>query len=392
MADNTLTGLIVTIYSALNTVAREQIGLIPAVRKFNYPGKKVAQNEPITYPIVPAFGAPSAISASNIVADPAGIVVGKDTMLMANVNGISWGWNGEEATGLGNSGIFATTQEDAFKQAFRAHANQIEAAIAAQAMYACRAVGARGTVPFSTADDLSGLSLPRLTLEENGMWINGKMKLVMNNSAMERLRAKQGVVFKANEAGTQERQLTGIVAKLEGWDLGQSGQLGVHTSGAGTGFTTNGASPLGDVAITVAQDPCTGSGTIGAADIFTVADESPAYQYVAQAINGGKTEITLNLPGVFSPGGFAGSKALTCIASYTPSMCFNEDAICLVSALPNLPEGGDQAVARTVVQDPVSGLLFEVSEYKGYRKTIYLVAAAWGIKTIKSEGLCLLIQ
>jgi hypothetical protein len=392
MSDNTLTGLIVTIYSALDTVAREQIGMIPAVRKFAFPGKKVAQNEPITYPIVPAFSAPSAISASNIIGDSTGITVGKDTMYMDQVNGISWGWNGEEATGLGNSGIFATTQEDAFRQAFRAHANQIEAALTALFPYASRAAGTQGTVPFSTADDLSGLSQPRLILENNGMWMPNKMKMVLSNSAMERMRAKQGIVFKANEAGTQERQLTGVVARLEGWDLHQSGQIGIHTSGAGTGFTTNGASANAVVAVNVSQNACSGTGTIGAGDIFTVAGESPAYQYVANTINAGKTIITLNKPGVFSAGGLSGSAALTTVASFKPSMCFNEDAIVLVSALPNLPEGGDQAVARTVVQDPVSGLLFEVSEYKGYRKTIYLVAAAWGVKCVKSEGLALLIE
>jgi hypothetical protein len=391
MADNTLTGLIVTIYSALNTVAREQIGLIPAVRKFNYPDKKVAQNEPITYPIVPAFGAPSAISASNIIADPSGIVVGKDTMFMANVNGISWGWNGEEATGLGNSGIFATTQEDAFKQAFRAHANQIEAAIAAQFLYASRAAGTVGTIPFSTTDDLSGLSQPRKILEDNGMWMEGKMKMVMNNSTMERLRAKQGVVFKANEAGTQERQLTGVIAKLEGWMLGQSGQLAKHTAGTGTGYTTAGSQAFGVTALSTAY---TAGSVMLAGDVFTCAGDNQGDQYVLQSITtpGATPTLNINNPGVFNPAGLSGSEALTDVGSYTPSMAFNEDAICLVSALPNLPEGGDQAVARTVVQDPISGLLFEVSEYKGYRKTIYLVAAAWGVKTIKSEGLALLIQ
>jgi hypothetical protein len=392
MANNTLSGLIVTIYTALNTIAREQIGMIPAVRKFSYPGKKVAQNEPITYPVVPAFGTPSAISASNIISDPDGIVVGNGTMYMDQVNAISWGWNGEEATGLGNSGIFATTQEDAFKQAFRAHANQIEAALAAQYVYASRAVGTQGTVPFATADDLSGLSAPRLVLENNGMWFANKMKMVLTNSAMERMRAKQGIVFKANEAGTQERQTSGVVARLEGWDLHQSGQLSQHTSGAGTGYTTNGASAKAVVAPVVAQNPCSGTGSILAGDVITVADESPAYQYVVQTINAGNTILTLNQPGVFSTGGWGGSKAITDVASYTPSMCFNEDAIVLVSALPNLPEGGDQAVARMTVQDPISGLLFEVSEYKGYRKIIYVVAAAWGVKTVKSEGLALLIQ
>lgn len=384
MADNTISGLVVTIYSALNTIAREQIGFIPAVRKFSFPGKKVAQNEPITFPIVPAFGAPSAISASNIIADPSGIVVANDTMYMDNVNAISWGWNGEEAVGLGNSGIFATTQEDAFKQAFRAHTNQIEAGIAALYKKASRAYGAAGTVPFNTADTLLDLSETRRILEDNGMWFDGKMKMVLSNRAMSNLRGKQTVVFKANEAGTREGQLTGVVTQLEGWNLHQSGQIQTHTKGTGSSYVNNGGSAVGDTTIALK----TGSGTILAGDVFVGTADTDHKYVVATALNAGS--LVIGKPGVMAT--IADSDAITLSNNFIANMAFNEDAIVLISALPNLPEGGDQAVARMTVQDPISGLLFEVSEYKGYRKVIYVVAAAWGVKCVKTEGLVLLLQ
>jgi hypothetical protein len=103
----------------------------------------------------------------------------------------------------------------------------------------------------------------------------------------------------------------------------------------------------------------------------------------------------LNLPGILAAA-IPTTTAITTIGNntisgYTANLAFNEDAIVLISALPNLPEGGDQAVARTTVMDKISGLNFEVSEYKGFRKTIYLVAAAWGNKLVKPEGLVLSI-
>lgn len=384
MADNTLSGLIVTIYSALNTIAREQIGFIPAVRKFAFPGRKVAQNEPITFPIVPAFAEPTDVSASNVIADPAGIVVANDTMTMANVKQISWGWNGEEATGLGNSGIFATTQEDAFKQAFRAHTNQIEAGLAGLYKYASRAQGAVGTIPFNTVDNLTDLSETRRILEDNGMWFDGKMKMVLSNRAMSNLRGKQTVVFKANEAGTREMQLTGVVTQLEGWNLHQSGQIASHTKGAGTGYVSDGGEPLGETTVKVK----TGSGTIVAGDVILNEHDTDNLYVVNSNLSG--ANFSIGKPGllVALPDG----DDITLKNSYIANMAFNEDALVLISALPNLPEGGDQAVARTTVQDPISGLLFEVSEYKGYRKVIYVVAAAWGVKCIKTEGVALLLQ
>jgi hypothetical protein len=174
----------------------------------------------------------------------------------------------------------------------------------------------------------------------------------------------------------------GVVTELEGFRIHQSGQVQTHTSGYRLGASSTGSYVAGATAITI---DTAGSGTSYPADVVSFAGQ--ADKYVIDTTTSA-TILNMAAPGLVTS---LGAVVMTDHSSYVANMAFNEDAIVLISALPNLPEGGDQAVSRMTVQDPVSGLLFEVSEYKGYRKVIYVVAAAWGTKAVKTEGIALLL-
>jgi hypothetical protein len=47
--------------------------------------------------------------------------------------------------------------------------------------------------------------------------------------------------------------------------------------------------------------------------------------------------------------------------------------------------GGDAAVDRMTVQDPLSGLVYEIAAYKGYNKAMFDITALYGVKVWKED-------
>ena len=73
-------------------------------------------------------------------------------------------------------------------------------------------------------------------------------------------------------------------------------------------------------------------------------------------------------------------------------MCFSKNAIHLVTRVPARPIQGDSAEDVMIVQDPRSGLAFEVAMYKEYRQVKFEISIAYGFAVIKPEHLMLLVD
>lgn len=385
---NTLTGLIPTIYEALDVVSRELIGMIPAVSR-NSSGGRAALNELITIPIAPpgqledntpAVTAPNS-GDSNI---------GNVQMTISKSKHVPIRWNGEEQKGMNNAGTYAGVLMNQFAQAFRTLGNAVEVDLATTAYQnASRAYGTPGTAPFGTAGDLSDIAQVRKILDDNGA-PQIDLQLALGSSAIANLRGKQNVLFKVNEAGTDELLRRGMIGELEGMAIRNSAAIKPITKGTGASYTTDTAGyAVGATQITL----ITGSGTVLAGDTVTFAGDANKY-VVASGVTAPGV-VTIAGPGLLQaiP---ASATAVTVGATATSNLAFSRSAIQLITRAPAMPVGPDgkaMDMADDVIQvtDPVTGITFDVAVYRQFMQLVYHVRLAWGTQAIKQNHIAALL-
>ena len=383
---NTLTGLIVDAYAGLDTVSRELVGAIPAVRR-DSSAEMAAVGQTITFPVVPAMTIGD-VAAAATGPDPDAQTIGSDTTSISKSKNTVFYWEGEEQKGLNNSGIYNTILADQFAQSYRTLANAVETDLCSQYKYASRAYGAAGTTPFGTADQLDDLSYTLEILDKNGAPATDR-HAVLDTKAMANLRGYQGIVFKANEAGNTTSRTTGAIGELYNTMLHTSGQVAKHTAGTAANYDSDllAGYSVGDSTIHVD----TGTGTIVAGDIITFSGNT-ADKYVIKTgfVGDGDGDIVIQNPGLVNVGVADGEDMVT-TAAYRANMVFHRNAILLATRVPAMPAGGDSADDVMVVTDPVSGLSFQIAMYRQRRRVAFEVSLAWGYKTVKPEHLAILI-
>lgn len=380
---NTLTGLTPVIYEALDMVSREIVGFIPAVNMLAA-ADRAAIGQSITSPVVPA-GTAGDITPAAYGPSPADMVVAGLTMTITKARSVPFYLTGEDSKSLSPTGNLNTVYKNAIAQCMRVLVNEIEADLAQVAKQgASRAYGIAGTLPFATAGNMTDLAQTRLILENNGAPM-GDLHMVLANIAAAQLRGLQSGLFKVNEAGSDALLRRGTLGQVEGFNLHQSGKLLLHTKGTGAGYVTNGSTAVGvtDMALV------TGTGTVLAGDIVTFAADA-ANKYVNNTGIAAPGTISLGKPGaqVVIPT----ANALTIGANYTPNIAFDRQALALLVRAPAEPEGGDAADDAIMVQDAVSGLVFEIRVYRQYHRVAYDIGIAWGVKVIKSENIAILLS
>lgn len=381
---NTLTGLIPTMYNALDVVSRELTGFIPSVAS-DMTYDRAAVGQTVMSPVAPAASATD-ITPAVTPPDDGDQTIGNTTMTISKARRVPFRWNGEERLGVDNNGAqFNVILRDQFLQAMRTLTNEVEADIAALHTKASRAYGTSGTVPF--ASTLADTAQARKILADNGAPL-ADMQMVINTAAGANLRTLAQLT-KANEAGTDDTLRRGVLLDINGFAIRESGQVASFTAGTGASATTNNAGyAVGATSITLAS---AGTGTILAGDVISFAGDSEKYLVVtgdADVFGGGT--ITIAAPGLRKaiP---ASATNITVSATSARNMFFTRNALALATRAPALPEGGDNAVDRMMITDPQSGLTFEVSMYAQYRQMQYEVALAWGTAAVKTEHLGVLL-
>lgn len=377
---NVLTDLAADIYKAADTVGRELVGFIPSVT-MNAGSERAAKGDTIR-----SFYTRSAtagdITEAMTIPEGTDQTVDNDTMTLSNARAVQIPMTGEDIRHLNNGAGYETVYGDQLAQAMRTLTNEIEDDLAIEAYQnASRAVGTAGTTPF--ASNFDTIAQARQIIADNGGLTNdGRLSLVMNTLAGTNLR-NLAQLQKANEAGGTQLLRQGTLLDLQGVMMKESAQVQSHTKGTGTSYLLNDASSaVGDT--TIAVDG--GTGTILAGDCITFAGTSDIY-VVNSALSGGS--LTIGKPGLRSAED--DDDAITVGNSFTANVLFHQGAIELGMRAPSVPNGGDLAEDSMMVQDPHSGLVFEVRVYKGYRKQMIEVAATWGVKAWKQENIALVL-
>ena len=237
---------------------------------------------------------------------------------------------------------------------------------------ASRAYGTAGTTPFGS--NFNEVAELRQILVDNGMPMNDRMTtLAINSSAGTKLR-NLAQLQKANESGGTDLLRQGTLLDLQGMMLKETAAPVSITKGTGASYTSTAA---GFAVGTTSIPLITGTGTILAGDVVTFAGDTNKY-VVSTGIAAPGT-IVLASPGLRQalP---ASAVALTVGNTATANLAFHKQSTELVVRPLALPNGGDAATDMMTVQDPYSGLVYDISVYKGYKKTMIEVGTLYGFK------------
>lgn len=373
---NVLTNLAADIYKAADIVGRELVGFIPSSTINGDATTRAAKGDTIRSHFTRTPTVNTSFAPSMTIPEGTDQTVDNKTMTIDTYASVQIPWTGEDIKHVNNGSGFETIYGDQIKQAIRALCNKIEVDLfTATYKGASRAVGSAGTTPFGSNFDV--IAEARQILVDNGCPIDNQITAVLNTAAGTKLR-NLAQLQKANEAGGTNLLRQGTLLDLQGVMIKESAGISSHTKGAGASYVTDGAFTADSTSILLK----TGSGTVLSGDVVTFAADANNKYVVNTGVAAAGT-IVLGNTGLMVD--VATGNAMTIGNSYTPNVVFHKQAVELGIRPPAMPNGGDSAVDMMTIQDPNSGLVFEVAVYKGYMKTMIEIRCLYGVKVWKPD-------
>jgi len=383
---NTLTGLIPTIYRAMQVTSREPVYGLRGVT-MDARAEQAALDQPVRAYVAPA-ATTETITPSMAIGDTGGQTISYVDMTISKVKRVRVPFSGEEIKSVGVAG-YEEIVRLRFEQAIRALINEMEADVITE-LYtnASRAVGTAGSDPFSANFNLVADANEILSANGAPGANDPSYRTMLTSLTYGASLRKLSALYTVANAGTDSTLRNGIIPPLLGYTVGESAQISAHTKGAGTGYDINNGSGevVGETTLTLDGGTVNSTG-IKAGDIVTFAGSSVKY-VVNTGLTATSGNIVIGNPGVRAT--IADATEMTIGDNYTPTILFSRNAAAFAARLPALPPGGDSAVDSIEMRDPITGIVFAVRHYKGDHAEMYSVEAAWGAAGIQSEHIALI--
>lgn len=364
-----------TFYAALDNVSRELVGLIPA-STINAQASGAAYKQEVKIPIT------TESELEDIVASDSNPKSNFETIesLSIKITKMRRGkitWTGEEQNGLG--ALASPILQNQIEQRMRAIVNEMEADLALEAISGALAkgnfIGTAGTAPFQS--DLKALTLARKVLSDKGSPLTD-LQLVLNTEAGMNLR-NLSQLQKVSEAGSDSLLRQGLLGNLYGFNLRESAGFQSHKNGDASGYLVNGGAVKGVTEIAIDS----GTGSFKRGDIIYFGTDKEHKYVVANDIESGSTVLKLTSEIVSD---VEDDTAITIDTAYTASAGFSRGSLILATRVPYVPAGGDNAMERQIITDPVSGISFELAVWGGAYQNTITIGAVWGCKNIKGDN------
>lgn len=367
---NTFTNLAADVYDAAEIVGRELVGGLSSV-KINGGAEEAAKGDTVRA----SFTQPQTVSTTYAPAMtiPEGTDQNVDnkTMSLNTYASIQIPYTGEDQKHLNNGAGYDWVFSKQIEQAMRSICNKMELDVMAElSVHAGNAYGTSGTTPF--ASNMNDLPNIYKLLLDRGMPDDGRVCGIYDTTAAVNIQNLSNL-YKVNEAGDNGLLRHGQLGTLYNIKLKRSAQIGKPAVGGGASYVLNGVHAAGATSITVK----TGTGTILAGDIVTIVSGGVTSKYVVNVGIASAGTFTIN-SGLLAAG--ADGDAVAVLAAARRNIVAHPDATELAMRPLANPYGGDAAVDTMDVHDPVSGLAFKLSHYKGFHKSMIEIGVLYGTK------------
>jgi hypothetical protein len=372
---NVLTALAADIYKAADIVGREQVGFIPSATINSDALKKVAFGDTVRSFFTRKSTVNTVYTPSMTIPEGDDQTVDNKTMSLDQVANVKIPWTGEDIKHVDNGSGYSTIYGDQIAQAMRGITNSIESYVGLQVSKGwSRGFGVAGTTPFGA--NFNEVAELRRILVDNGCPMDGQVSLVFNSAAGVKLR-NLAQLQKVNEAGNDTLLRQGTLLNLQGINFKESAGVPLRVAGTGAAYVVNAAGGLAVGTTAIPTD--IGAGTILAGDAVTFQGDTRIYG-VGTTLAAGSFALNSGLLAAQ-----VDENTITVGGNATINAAFHRSAVEIAVRAPAMPPGGDAAVDRMTVQDPWSGLVYEIAAYKGYGKVMFDITTFYSVKVWKPD-------